>query len=227
VTRSVPLSTNRSLSLWHPPYRRPGPHPRRCSGSSTSPCLPHGETRCPRSVVERNTATKRIYNRIPLAQPHPSCFPIAIDGNPVHTIEDVQNAIATLRQTTCHTARFTFTHDEIRTNLTAAGVPQLYFDQLNHIRHHLEDIRSPKAHKLTRRTLAGAVDWPEWEASEYKQLNQFAQQGMFAYPIPTPPNASIFNWVWTYNVKTDEATPKCSPSYRNGCIGGSPKPTTT
>jgi hypothetical protein len=114
-------------------------------------------------------------------------FLIAIDGNPVHTIEDVQKAIATLRQTTQHTARFTFTHDEIRTNLTAEGVPQLYFDQLNHIRQHLEDIRSPKAHKLTRRTLTSTTDWPEWEASEYKQLNQFAQQGMFADPIPAPP----------------------------------------
>jgi hypothetical protein len=51
-------------------------------------------------------------------------FLIAIDGNPVHTIGNVQNAIATLSQTTCHTARFTFTHDEIRTNLTAEGVPQ-------------------------------------------------------------------------------------------------------
>jgi hypothetical protein len=84
-----------------------------------------------------------------------------------------------------------FTHDDVRINLTAEGVPQLYFDQLSYIRHHLDDIRSPTsptARKLTRRTLADTADWPEWEASEYKLLNQFAQQGMFADPIPTPPN---------------------------------------
>ena len=46
------------------------------------------------------------------------------------------------------------------------GLPQLSFDQLNHIRSHLDDIRSPKAHKVTR-TLAGNADWPKWEASEY------------------------------------------------------------
>jgi hypothetical protein len=31
---------------------------------------------------------------------------------------------------------------------------------------------------------------------------------MFADPIPAPPDASVFNWVWTYNVKTDEAQTK-------------------
>jgi hypothetical protein len=103
-----------------------------------------------------------------------------------------------IRKSTCQTARFTFTYDDVRNNLTATGVPQLYFDQLNHIRHHLDGIRSPlspTARKLTRRTLAGTADWPEWEASEYKQLNQFAQQGMFADPIPAPPDASVFRWV--------------------------------
>jgi hypothetical protein len=67
------------------------------------------------------------------------------------------------------------------------------------------------ARKLSRRTLTGIADWPEWEASEYKQLNQFAQQGMFADPIPAPPDASVFNWVWTYNVKTDEAQTQKGP----------------
>ena len=96
-------------------------------------------------------------------------FLIAMDGYPVHSINDVQQAIATVRQSTCQTARFTFTHDDVRTNLTAEGVPQLYFYQLNHNRNHLDEIRSPPlptARKLTRRTLAGTADWPEWEASE-------------------------------------------------------------
>jgi hypothetical protein len=55
-------------------------------------------------------------------------FFIAIDGLPVHSIDDVQQTIATVRQSTCQTARFTFTHDDARTNLTMEGVPQLYFD---------------------------------------------------------------------------------------------------
>jgi hypothetical protein len=85
---------------------------------------------------------------------------------------------------TCQTARSTFTHDEVHNNLTAQGVPKLYFEQFYRIRDHLDDIRSPKAHKLTRRALT--ADWPEWEASNYKQLSQFAQQRMFADPIPFP-----------------------------------------
>jgi hypothetical protein len=114
-------------------------------------------------------------------------------------------------------------HDEIPTNLTTDGVPQLYFDQLNHIRRHLDEIRSPTSHKLTRRTLAGTTDWPEWEASEYKQLDQYTKQRMFDDPIPAPPDASVFNWVWTYNVKTDAAQTKkargvCDGSTRGGHV---------
>jgi hypothetical protein len=45
--------------------------------------------------------------------------------------------------------------------ITAEGVHQLYFNQLNHIRNHLDEIRSPPsptARNLTRRTLAGTAD---------------------------------------------------------------------
>jgi hypothetical protein len=37
----------------------------------------------------------------------------------------------------------------------------------------------------------------EWEASEYKQLNQFAQQGVRFRPYPRPSLMPPFNWVWT------------------------------
>jgi hypothetical protein len=130
-------------------------------------------------------------------------FLIAIDDLPAHTIDDLPKAIATVRQPTCQTARSTFTHDEVRNNLTAQGVPKLYFEQFYRIRDHLDDIRSPKTHKLARRALT--ADWPEWEASNYKQLSQFAQQRMFADPIPAPPDASVFNWLWADSVKTNDA----------------------
>jgi hypothetical protein len=50
-------------------------------------------------------------------------FLIAVDGLQVHTIDDIQKAITAIRQTPRHHVRFTFTYDEIRTNLTADGVP--------------------------------------------------------------------------------------------------------
>jgi hypothetical protein len=83
-----------------------------------------------------------------------------------------------LRQPTCQTARSTFTHDEVHNNLTAQGVSKLYFEQFYRIRDHLDDIRF--AGTNTRRALT--ADWPEWEASSYKQLSQFSN--MFADPIP-------------------------------------------
>jgi hypothetical protein len=45
---------------------------------------------------------------------------------------------------------FHFTHDEVHNNLTAQGVPKLYFEQFYRIRDHLDDIRSPKTHTNLR-----------------------------------------------------------------------------
>lgn len=113
-----------------------------------------------------------------------------------------------------------------------SGVPQLYFDQLNHIGKHLflemeynpewmkeEYYRSlpkickarsgiiPKGRrrsaKLTRKKLMQRDDWQDWFASENKQLDQYEKQKMFDSPIKPPPNANILPFLWTYLIKDD------------------------
>ena len=112
------------------------------------------------------------------------------------------------------------------------GVPQLYFDQLHHIGRHLFEMRYdpdwmsdehieegpiirrlkggivPKGRqrgaKLTRRKLMQRDDWPEWEKSEVKQLDQYYKQQMFSEPMPLPPHANVLPFLWTYIIKDDK-----------------------
>lgn len=44
-------------------------------------------------------------------------------------------------------------------------------------------------------------DWHLWEATEFLQLQQYADQGMFGDPVPFPHNAPVFRWVWVYVLK--------------------------
>lgn len=41
-------------------------------------------------------------------------------------------------------------------------------------------------------------DWPEWQQSRYKMLDQYLEQGMFSDPIPLPQNANALHMLWTY-----------------------------
>jgi len=150
---------------------------------------------------------------------------LSLDGKPITSLDDAAKAIAQARQygETTSVARFAF--DEIRNNLTDEGVPQLYHDQLNIIQKHLTDIavaRSAKASKkLTRRYLQTQLEWKEWEASEFKLLDQYHKQDMFGDPIPAPHGAAVFDWVWDYKEKVDgtkKARGVCNGSPRAGKV---------
>jgi hypothetical protein len=55
--------------------------------------------------------------------------------------------------------------------------------------------------RLTCRKLLKQSDWTDWKESEYLQLNQYFNQGMFGTPhIPNNTDV-IFFLVWTYNIK--------------------------
>ena len=107
------------------------------------------------------------------------------------------------------------------------GVPQLNFDQFIHIaaihQHILEDTQSVVVHEelddfshivvnklsknaMTRANLMKQDDWPDWEQSEFLQLNQYEKQEMFGPPgsIPSDENEySILPMIWVYLIKTD------------------------
>ena len=59
--------------------------------------------------------------------------------------------------------------------------------------------------KFTRRKLKKLRNWPKWQQSEFKQLNQYYDQHMFGEPYQLPPGANILDLLWMYLVKTDNA----------------------
>ena len=59
------------------------------------------------------------------------------------------------------------------------------------------------SNKLTRRKLKNMETWPEWQQSEYKQLDQYYDQQMFGEPCRLPAGANVLDLLWTYLVKTD------------------------
>jgi hypothetical protein len=44
-------------------------------------------------------------------------------------------------------------------------------------------------------------DWNKWQDSEYLQLNQYYDQGMFGTPQWVDDDSAVFHTVWTYIIK--------------------------
>ena len=103
----------------------------------------------------------------------------------------------------------TIAHEEYSNLHTASGVPQIDFDQLQAVAHHLNcmhygddyrlhdpDYDEAVIHqamannmlpaKLTRCVLLKREDWDIWLKAEYKLLDSYKAQNMFGTPIPRP-----------------------------------------
>jgi hypothetical protein len=167
----------------------------------------------------------------------------AINGEYMETIEDVRHTVALLKDSNKTACKITIAHHEIAQPLTASGIPQLHFDQLHTIAHHLhvlkygedydlwEDKSSmPLVHedtvhqaiaddqavaRFTRRQLRRREDWQVWKEAEWKQLTSYHTQDMFGEPIQRPSKATVLPFVWTYLFK-DGIKPKA----RGTCNGG-------
>ena len=74
--------------------------------------------------------------------------------------------------------------------------------------------------KLTRGKLLKQPDWNDWRDSEYLQLDQYFEQGMFGIPQCVDEEAAVFHTVWTYAIKTLDGRKKahfaCDGSPRSG-----------
>ena len=74
--------------------------------------------------------------------------------------------------------------------------------------------------RLTRGKLLKQPDWDEWQDSEYLQLDQYFDQGMFGIPQRVDDKASVFHTVWTYVIKALDGRKKarfaCDGSPRSG-----------
>eukprot|EP00979_Chaetoceros_neogracilis_P017170 scaffold10184_cov431-Chaetoceros_neogracile.AAC.1 len=56
---------------------------------------------------------------------------------------------------------------------------------------------------MTRRILQKQDDWPDWENSEFKQLDQYEDQSTFGEPQSKPPGANLLSLIWVYLIKDD------------------------
>jgi dUTP pyrophosphatase len=154
---------------------------------------------------------------------------INIEGTPVYTDHDLLMAIQAARDKKKFKIQSTFATDRSYSIHPYQGVPQIYFDQLNIIAHHLQEIQretnqasikeatesskrpepepppntEPIAQSFKLSQLKKRPDWPEWQQSQYLMLDQYMAQGMFGAPMPLPKNANVFRMLWTYLLKID------------------------
>ena len=121
------------------------------------------------------------------------------------------------------------THDQLnnRTDLLRPGQPHTH--QSKNIKRRYDIVDSgavlnytSKAMKLTRGRLLKHDDWLDWQHSEYLQLDQYENQGMFGTPTQATPDSAIFHLVWTYNIKIADGRKKaqcvCDGSTRSGHV---------
>lgn len=75
--------------------------------------------------------------------------------------------------------------------------------------------------KFTLRQLKQRQDWPEWRQSQFKQLQQYADQNMFGDPEPLPPGANVLYLLWTYVLivnGTKKARCVCNGNRNRGAV---------
>lgn len=60
-----------------------------------------------------------------------------------------------------------------------------------------------KQRKLTRQYLQKSSTWSEWEACEFKQLDDYEAQDTFEEPTRPPSGANLLSLLWVYLIKDD------------------------
>jgi hypothetical protein len=100
-----------------------------------------------------------------------SAYILPIDTMSVHTIVDIGLVISEARAAGRPSIAVLFTKDDAPNCLSTVGLPQLYFDQLQIMRRHIDNAVLIVVHKETtgpkfnRRTLQKQLDWNDWLAA--------------------------------------------------------------
>ena len=158
---------------------------------------------------------------------------LKVNDVPVSTISEVEKIINKMRQHNKNTVTITFGTIEKVPIHPSYGVPQIHFDQLNVIAHHLHELKGhplsdcnnehfniciPKINKVestprfTRRYLKQQKDWNEWLNAEFKQHDDYEQQDMFGSPCWLPKGANVLPFYWDYKRKA------ISGEYKARCV---------
>jgi hypothetical protein len=156
-----------------------------------------------------------------------SAYVLSIDTMSFHTIRDVGLVISKARSAGRTSIVVVFTKDDAPNCLSAVDLTQIYFDQLQIMRGHIDSNVLDVVHKaitgpkFNRCTLQKQLDWNDWLAAEWIQLDNYDNQTMFGYPCTAPVDASVFYWVLLYSIETHENNRKkvrgvCDGSTRGG-----------
>jgi hypothetical protein len=173
---------------------------------------------------------------------------IKIGDTIISSVEDASSTLRTFVNSGAQSFTLLFSHPEIRPTLSRNGLPivssapfrQHVHDQLNNrwefstVAQHLQFSKPTHHHvesggvlnvvnrvmKLTRGKLLKQPDWNDWRDSEYLQLNQYYDQGLFGTPQLVDEDAAVFHTVWTYAIKALDGRKKarftCDGSPRSG-----------
>jgi hypothetical protein len=175
---------------------------------------------------------------------------IKIGDRTITSIKEAVDTFRVLGLSGSPSTTLLFAHPEIRPNLSHDGLPivssapftQHVHDQLNNrwefttVADHLRTSAPTTQHvpsggvlnmvnrvmRLTRGKLLKQPDWGDWQESEYLQLNQYNDQGMFGIPQRVDETASVFHTVWAYAIKALDGRKKarfaCDGSPRSGQV---------
>ncbi len=174
---------------------------------------------------------------------------IEIDGTCVTTIADAQNVFCCLADANSCGCTLLFSHPELTPDISTTGLPimsksdfsQLTHNQLNNRVDLLKDglwvlctqkynivesgdVRQyvTRVMSITQGKLLQQDNWPNWQASEFLQLDQYDAQGMFGNPVAVYADDAIFFLVWTYGVKALDRCKKaccvCDGSSQSGPV---------
>jgi hypothetical protein len=139
-----------------------------------------------------------------------SAYILSINTMSVHTIADIGLVISEAHAAGRPSIVVVFTKDDAPNFLSAVGLQKLYFDQLRIMRGHIDNTVLAVVHKaitgpkFNRRTLQKQLDWNDWLAAEWIQLDNYDKQSMFGAPCTAPVDAPVFYWVWLYFIKPHE-----------------------
>jgi hypothetical protein len=106
-----------------------------------------------------------------------SAYILSIDTMSVHTIADIDLVISAARAAGCPSIVVVFTKDDAPNCLSTVGLPHLYFDQLHIMKRHIDNTVLAVVHKaitgpkFNHRTLQKQLDWNDWLAAEWIQLD--------------------------------------------------------
>ena len=172
-----------------------------------------------------------------------------INDEPVKSKVDIIKAIASSRLLKMKDIKITFSTLDRQSLHPQLGIPQLYHDQMHIIAQHITNIQQEqkflqeltdgnaipfqssttrfninklkkKHNTFTLKELKKRDDWVEWNASIFKQLDQYYSQNTFDEPEPLPKGANLLSLCWVYLIKTGCLTKKArcvcngSPRFR-------------